>query len=141
MSSSADESEPTQPASLSSEEPSGISITAHWSGPLPPPGTLAAYETALPGSAERILSMAEAEAEHSRALEREQVRSEISLTTAEIASERRGVWLGFVLAVFVIAISAYLMVSGFVGIGIGLISVGLISLVSLFIYGRNHPRS
>ena len=141
MSSASDDSEPTPSAPLSREEPSQISITAHWSGPLPPPSTLAAYENALPGSAERILAMAEAEAEHSRALEREQVRSETSLTAAEIASERRGVWLGFVLAVFVIAISAYLMVSGFVGIGLGLISVGLISLVSLFIYGRNHPRS
>lgn len=141
MSNSADESEPAPAGSLAHGDSSQVSITAHWSGPLPPPSALAAYENALPGSAERILAMAEAELKHAHAQEREQLRSETAVTDAEIASERRGVWLGFVLSVLVIGVSTYLIRLGFLGIGVGLISVGLISLVGLFIYGRNHPRS
>lgn len=33
-------------------------------GPLPPPSTLAQYEETLPGSAERLMTMAEVQAEH-----------------------------------------------------------------------------
>lgn len=37
-----------------------------FSGPLPPPQVLAQYESILPGSANRILSMAEKQSEHRR---------------------------------------------------------------------------
>ena len=37
-----------------------------YSGPLPPSNEFSSYEKALPGAAERILSMAEKEAEHRR---------------------------------------------------------------------------
>lgn len=36
--------------------------SAAWAGPLPPPGTLARFEEVLPGSAERIVARAEANA-------------------------------------------------------------------------------
>ena len=118
-----------------------ISIAAQWSGPLPPPSALQAYEQAFPGCAERIVAMAEPEAEHSRSIEREQVNTDKVLIQADTASERLGMWLAFVLSVFVIAISTYLIRIGLLGWGVGLVSLQLISLVSLFIYGRNHPRS
>ncbi len=41
-----------------------------FSGPLPLPAMLQGYEDIVPGSAERILALAESEAEHRRALER-----------------------------------------------------------------------
>jgi uncharacterized membrane protein len=41
-----------------------------FSGPLPPPEMLSAYERALPTSAERILKMAELEQAHMHSLER-----------------------------------------------------------------------
>ena len=40
-----------------------VSIFSH-SGPLPPPEVIAGYERALPGSADRIIRMAEREQEH-----------------------------------------------------------------------------
>lgn len=85
--------------------------------------------------------MAEAEAEHARFIDREQLQTDRDLLKADTASERLGVWLAFILSLFVIAVSTYLIRLGLLGWGVGLISVQLISLVGLFIYGRNHPRS
>jgi len=39
-------------------------VSAHWSGPLPPPATLKQFDEVIPGGAERILRMAEAEQAH-----------------------------------------------------------------------------
>lgn len=45
----------------SSNQPSHSVVTAQtWVGPLPPPNALEAYEKILPGAADRILAMAEA---------------------------------------------------------------------------------
>ena len=41
-----------------------------FSGPLPPPGVLEGYERVLPGSAERIFTMAEKQLEHRLHLEK-----------------------------------------------------------------------
>ena len=54
----------------------------------------------------------------------------------ELASEKRGMYLGFLLAVLIIGVSALLLYAGRLGWGIGLVSIELISLVALFIYGR-----
>jgi len=43
--------------------------TVAYSGPIPHPNDLARYEEILPGAAERIMKMAELQAEHRRALE------------------------------------------------------------------------
>jgi uncharacterized membrane protein len=42
--------------------PFGAIVSAEFSGPLPPPGLLAGYEHAVPGSAQRIITMAEQDA-------------------------------------------------------------------------------
>lgn len=39
----------------------GQSITQQWQGPLPPPAALESFERVIPGSADRILTMAEKE--------------------------------------------------------------------------------
>lgn len=38
-----------------------VSVVSRFSGPMPPPKVLAAYEQCIPGSADRILAMAEKE--------------------------------------------------------------------------------
>src|SRR2546423_387229 len=40
-----------------------------FSGPIPPPDLIAAYDKILPGSADRIFRMAEAQAQHRQTLE------------------------------------------------------------------------
>ena len=51
-----------------SSEGSAVEATAY-AGPLPTPQTLAAFEDYIPGSAERILTMAESEQQHRHVIE------------------------------------------------------------------------
>jgi len=68
-----------------------------WADPLPPADQIRAYEEVLPGSADRILAMAERQQEHRQNLER--------VTVDEAASRSRwGLRLGFVLAILVIGV-------------------------------------
>ena len=53
------------------------------SGPLPPPEMLAQYEEILPGAAERILSMAERQAEHRQKMEQDESEAERALKRDE----------------------------------------------------------
>ena len=56
---------------LRAQDQDGGSLEAFaYSGPLPTPETLAAYGQAIPGAAERILSMAEDEQAHRQAMDR-----------------------------------------------------------------------
>jgi uncharacterized membrane protein len=82
-----------------------VSVTEHFSGPLPPPSALQAYEKAHPGAAERILKMAEEQATHRQTLERKVVES-------NIFNEKAGMVLGFVLLISLMSIGAVLVYSG-----------------------------
>lgn len=64
-----------------------------FSGPLPPPEFLFAYKEILPGSPERILSMAEREQQHRHETEK-------TVVNKTMQQRSRGQWLGFSLALF-----------------------------------------
>ncbi len=48
----------------------------YFSGPLPPPSTFKQYEDVLPGTADRIITMAENQAKHRQYIEKKQVDTE-----------------------------------------------------------------
>jgi len=100
-----------------------------YSGPLPPASELEAYERALPGSADRIVRMAEGEAEHRRAME-----SIVVSSGAKRAS--RGQVFAFVIALFVTAVGTAIILAGYSPQGLTLILVALGSLLGVFIAGR-----
>jgi len=54
---------PSEKPELPAPPPDSL-VSAHWSGPLPPPATLKQFDEVIPGGAERILRMAEAEQAH-----------------------------------------------------------------------------
>lgn len=58
-----------------------VSHTAvqQWSGPIPAPDSLAKYETIIPGSAERILVMAEKEQNHRHEIEEKTAKRQSGL--------------------------------------------------------------
>ncbi|MGI4756566.1 MAG: DUF2335 domain-containing protein [Janthinobacterium lividum] len=112
-------------------------VATSWRGPLPPPDALRAYEEAVPGCAERIIAMAEADMQHLHSEERAETEHRRMAIQSEIESERRGMWLAFILAVFFIGLSGFLLYAGHLGWGVGLLSADLITLASLFVYGRN----
>ena len=81
--------------------------------------------------------MAEAESQHRRDEEKAERDDRRLVIQAEVSSERRGMWLAFALSVLFLSLSAFLIHAGQLAWGVGLIGVELISLVSLFIFGRN----
>jgi len=99
-----------------------IGISASYSGPIPPPSLLKAYDAIVPGSADRIMRWSESQTEHRQRLEREESR-------AEIAQFARGQHYALAIGVMVVAgavacawlghpwVSGVLSVAGFGAIG------------------------
>jgi uncharacterized membrane protein len=109
-----------------------ISIEQHstevFSGPLPHPDILKKFNEIVPGSAERIIKMAEEQSTHRRELEKKVINSDIS-------QSKRGQILGFIISITGLLVSAFVAVYGSAIAG-GIIGIGtLASLVSVFMYG------
>lgn len=106
----------------------GVLVQEHFSGPLPHPNVLVQFDVAIPGSAERILKMAEAQSAHRRELERKVVESDISRS-------KWGQILGFIIAVLGLIVAGAIAIFGNAVAG-SIIGVGtLASLVGVFMYG------
>ena len=96
---------------------------------MPHPDIISGYERVLPGSAERIFSMAEREQKFRHATQ------EGALTGA-VKRDRRGQWMGFIITMCVLLIAsifAYLGNTLFAGTLIGL---DLLGLATVFVIGR-----
>lgn len=104
-----------------------------FSGPLPPPQILKGYNEIIPGAAERIMCMAERQAQHRQGIERDSLN-------AEIRDGRRGQLFGFILAMTAVLGAIYCFSMGYTtgGSVIGLSTVT--GLVSVFVYGRHQKR-
>lgn len=120
-------SEPNNPKLELSSRKFYASASIH-SGPLPSPEILAGYERILPGAAERILSMAEAQAKHRQSME-----------TIIVKSGSRDSLIGeiFALIIGLVAIiaGAYVSIKGQPWSGTVIGTAGLATLVGTFIYG------
>ena len=81
--------------------------TQAFAGPLPPPDMLARYNQLCPGFAERILQLAEREAENRQSLERTQ--TEIAQRDIPAAREetKRGQWMSFVITIVAFISAAF----------------------------------
>ena len=119
------------------------SLTAQqFTGPIPPPNILEEYDRIHPGSADRIIKMAENEQLHRHAIEKQIVDAEIVNTAQEIknhASEIRwGQWLGFSIGVVTIVAGSIVSIHNqpFSGTLIG--TGGVAGLVAVFIMGRKN---
>ena len=96
-------------------------------GPLPPPEMLAQYDSALPGAAERILSMAERQMEHRHGMER-------SVMDGNNERARLGLKLGFALALVAVVGSMVLIWLGRDLTGLVAFIAALATLVGVFVY-------
>lgn len=108
-------------------------VHQQFQGPLPPPEMLKGYDQTLPGSAHRILTMAEGEQIHRHVMEERSLKYGVSITVV-------GQLFGLIIALVVV-------IGGFVLIFFDKTLAGLITLlpslgglVMLFIYGKNPPR-
>lgn len=81
--------------------------------------------------------MAEAESEHRHTEDRAETEHRRIVIQGEVNSEQRGMWLAFVLALLVTGLSSFLLYTGHLGLGVGLVGGEVITLAGLFVYGRN----
>lgn len=85
-----------------------------YSGPLPPPEHLAIYEETAPGSAERIIAMAEREQafqhkaqEMALENERRAIDATLHLTNRDLARLDRGQWMAYSLSVLAYSLAGF----------------------------------
>jgi uncharacterized membrane protein len=110
-----------------------------FSGPMPPPEVLAEYDRIIPGAAERILAMAEANGSQRRALENRTLETNRLLALT-------GQWLAFAIAMTAIAGGIWLASRGQSLEGLTSLLAALGSLLVVFFVDRadrqreEHPR-
>lgn len=105
-----------------------VAVASSFEGPLPHPDDLARYESVLPGSAERILRMAEQQAEHRRDVV-------ATLVVADTSRAHRGLWLGAVVAIVFILAATVMVLAGQPVAGAIVATADLLSIVGVFVYG------
>ncbi len=110
----------------------GLTLGQHsaqfFSGPLPPPDVLRKFDEIVPGSAERIIKMAEEQSVHRKDLEKKVINS-------DIARSKWGQILGFVISIAGLIVSGLVAIYGSAVAG-SIIGVStLASLVGVFMYG------
>lgn len=100
-----------------------------FAGPIPPPQVLKGYEDILPGSADRILKMAENQQQHRIEIEKKAISSQSE-------NSKRGqifAFIVFILCSFIGLAFAYFDMKTFAGI---FLTGTMLALVALFIGGR-----
>jgi hypothetical protein len=94
-------------------------ISAHWSGPLPPPAELEKIDQIIPGGADRLLCMAEKEQTH------------------RFEDAKRGQYLGWSLAAgVVIAAAVVSLCHGPWEVSVALVGIPVLGAVQALIQGR-----
>lgn len=102
---------------------------ASFSGPLPPPSMYGEYNRVLPGSADRILAMAEREQAHRVSIEGMALR-------ASAKDSKLGQCFGFSLALFCVGGGVYLATQGQTIVSVALIVASAIGLAGRFLINR-----
>jgi uncharacterized membrane protein len=106
---------------------------SQFSGPLPPPDALRAYNDILPGAAERIFQMAEKQSDHRQQLENR-------VATAQIGQSNRGQLYALIIAIAFLIGSVICAVTGHEAAASVLGGGTVVSLAGAFIAGRVQQR-
>ena len=116
------------------QSPAVLSAVQYFEGPIPPPQVLKGYEEALPGLADRIVTMAEEEARHRRAIE-------FKRETREGKLETRGQMFGFAVAIFSFSVAGILIAFERPLAGMSTVIAAVGGLSGLFIWSRSRSRT
>ena len=116
-----------------------ISEERLYSGPIPPPEHLDHYEKVLPGAADRILSLAEGEANHRRKLEKQALDIDTVIAHREKNQIAGGQWFAFIITLCFIGSGSFLIYTGKSIPGTILSMMGLVGIVSAFLK-KDTPR-
>lgn len=104
-------------------------ILERYQGPIPNASELKKYEEVLPGAADRILLMAEKQAEHRQKIETSAIKSNIE-------NSKRGQLFAFVISLIVIGVGFVLILLDKSGWGLAMIIGDLAILAAVFMGNR-----
>lgn len=121
-----------KPSELKSRELIEIEASV-FSGPLPLPDLIAEYDRIIPNGAERIMAMAERQSSHRETMEASVVRG-------NIASQTRGSYFAFILALVSILGGLFLIYSGRSAAGLASIIASVGALAGVFVYSKYEER-
>ena len=107
-----------------------------FSGPLPPPQVLQGYESACPGSAHRIIELAEAQSAHRRRMEEKEVDAQIDGMRSQFFEARRGQVFAFCVSVVFLLCGTVVVIWGHSWAGSLFGLMGVSGIVGSFIKGR-----
>lgn len=98
------------------------------SGPLPDPEELIRYNAAVPDAANRIIQMAENQASHRQNIEK-------SVVDTQNRNSTLGIIIGAILSLIIVISGVYCILHGHDGAGAVLVSVDIVGLCAVFVYG------
>ena len=121
------------PEDIKEEIISRIVLQEQYSGPMAHPRIAAGWEQLLPGSADRILVMAEEQQSH-------RMQQENRGQQAAIERDKRAMNRGFVLALILMLLSAFALYLGSDLVGFGFVATSVVSLAGVFLYSYRSAR-
>jgi uncharacterized membrane protein len=127
---------PSPPSDSSLAIEPQITQVATFSGPLPHPASLKEYDNVLPGLAERIVVMAEAEARHRHDMDKEAARQNELLMNNEFSERRSGQIFGLCIGALCIIACIVAIVFGAEGAAMVIGGTTVVGLVTVFVVGR-----
>lgn len=128
---------PKQAASQTADQRRMIALSMEqFSGPMPHPGQLAKYEEICPGAADRMLRMAEAEAEHRRSCEARVVEAQIADNDRWHDESKRGQICALAIVIVAIVAGSAVAYSGHPVAGSVISGSSVTAIVGIFIAGR-----
>jgi uncharacterized membrane protein len=116
--------------------PELIAEVMQFSGPLPPPQVLKAYDAIIPGAAKEMHGLALAKARHDMEMERDAMRAQTQEEQAARAQFKRGQYLAFLLALVLIGCGSAGIYTHHDWAGAAMVVGTLAALVLAFLWGR-----
>ena len=107
-------------------------------GPLPDAGSYERYNMVLPGAADRILRMAETEADHRRSGERKDQEINRKYYDSFTRDSLLGLVFGFTVAALCVVCGTYLVLQGHDVAGTIFGGSGLAGIAGVFVYSTRH---
>jgi len=107
-----------------------VLVSSQFSGPLPPPDALAHYNNIIPGAAERILRMAESEAENRH-------RNERKVVDNVVRSSFLGIFFAFASVVLMVVLAYFALIYEYPTVATSIVVINIASVAGIFIFFRN----
>ena len=126
-------SKPVPKQVTSNVVPVGVVSASLYSGPLPPASEMEKFEAICPGSADRIITMAEKQSEHRQKIE-------YKVVNASNCRSILGVISALLISISAIALCGYCICLGYSATACVIFGTTLASIVYAFVYGTDSNR-